>query len=253
MAMDKKYLIVGNWKMNRTPSQSSPLIEEFLRLANGVHFSEKLSLAICPPFTSLERGASLLKNSPIALGAQNLYCESEGAFTGEISPPMLRDLGVRYVIIGHSERRSIFQESNELIHRKIEAAQRHQLTPILCVGETLAERESGQAKSVIGGQIHSALGGIEDKNLVIAYEPVWAIGTGKTATPEMAQEIHAFIRDLLEKQFSREGLAMHILYGGSMKANNAAELLSQPDITGGLIGGASLLADDFMAIGQAVE
>ncbi|MDR1435406.1 MAG: triose-phosphate isomerase [Puniceicoccales bacterium] len=251
--MDKKYLIVGNWKMNGTPSQSSVLIEELVQRVNGGHFSEKLSLAICPPFTSLERAASLLKNSPIALGAQNLYCEPEGAFTGEISPPMLRDLGVGYVIIGHSERRSIFQESNGLIHRKIKAAQEHRLTPILCVGETLAERESGQAESVIGGQIRSALEGIGDRNLVIAYEPVWAIGTGKTATPEMAQEIHAFIRNLLEQQFSKEGLAMHILYGGSMKPNNAAELLRQPDINGGLIGGASLVAGDFMAIGQAVE
>jgi triosephosphate isomerase len=247
--MEKKYLIVGNWKMHKTPSQSVDLAAEILQSK----CPENATLVLCPPFTNLHCVSEVLKNSKISLGAQNMYCAQEGAFTGEISPPMLRDLNVRYVIIGHSERRSIFQESNELIHQKIKMAQSFQLTPILCVGETLVERKSGRDKNVVEEQIGTALDGIDDSNLAIAYEPVWAIGTGKTATPEMAQAMHAFIRDLLKKQFAESGSRLHILYGGSMKPNNAAELFKQPDIGGGLIGSASLNAKDFVAIAQAVE
>ncbi|MDR1907057.1 MAG: triose-phosphate isomerase [Puniceicoccales bacterium] len=251
--MDRKYLIVGNWKMNRTPSQSVELAEKIVDLKTRRGISPHIAVAICPPFTSLDRCTTLLKGTDIAIGAQNLYFEKEGAFTGEISPSMLKDLGVSHVIIGHSERRAIFHETDELIHQKVKAAQGFQLTPILCVGETLRERESGQTLAVIEGQISRTLEGITDSKLVIAYEPVWAIGTGKTATPETAQEVHQFIRGLLQKQFGKEGIEMHILYGGSMKPDNAAELLRQPDITGGLIGGASLIAESFMDIVTAAE
>ncbi|MDR2200716.1 MAG: triose-phosphate isomerase [Puniceicoccales bacterium] len=250
--MDEKYLIIGNWKMNKTPSQSLPLVEELVASVKKSPLQREVRLAICPPFTSLDRLSALLKDSPIALGAQNLYAAEEGAFTGEISPSMLRDLGVSYVIIGHSERRSIFKESDALIRNKIDIAQRHQLTPILCLGETLAERERGAAKEVIERQMDLALEGIREHNLIIAYEPIWAIGTGKTATPSMAQEMHAFIRHLLEKQFPEVGKKIAILYGGSMKPDNAAELLAQRDICGGLIGGASLVAGDFMAIARSI-
>jgi triosephosphate isomerase len=246
--MEKKYLIIGNWKMHKTPSQAVDLASEILK----TECPENAALVICPPFTHLWGVAAVLKNSAIALGAQNMHYALEGAFTGEISPAMLKDLGASYVIIGHSERRSIFQESNELIHQKVKAAQEFQLTPILCVGETLTDRESGRDKGVVEEQINTALDGISDANLVIAYEPVWAIGTGRTATPELAQEMHAFIHDLLKKRFGEEGLRIHILYGGSLKPSNAAELFAQPDITGGLIGGASLVAEDFAAIAQAV-
>jgi triosephosphate isomerase len=253
MIMGEEYLIVGNWKMNKTPSQSAELIKEIAILNNERQTSSKVAIGICPAFTSLDRCVTLLKNSNIAVGAQNFYFEDEGAFTGEISASMLKDLGLKYVIIGHSERRAIFHESNELIHRKVLAAQKHQLTPILCVGEALAERENNQTLTIIEEQISSALAGITDSNFVVAYEPIWAIGTGKTATPEMAQEVHQFIRELLQKQFNARAKEIHILYGGSMKPNNAAELLQQPDVTGGLIGGASLIAENFMDIVRAAD
>ncbi|MDR1366733.1 MAG: triose-phosphate isomerase [Puniceicoccales bacterium] len=246
--MDRQYLIVGNWKMNKTPSQSADLVKEIVDLRRGI--ASHVAIAICPPFTSLDRCAALLSGTDIAIGAQNLYFGKEGAFTGEISASMLKDLDLKYVILGHSERRTIFHENNELIHQKIKAAQASQLTPILCVGETLNEREAGQTLATIGEQILSALNSV-DSNLVIAYEPIWAIGTGKTATPEMAQEVHRFIRELLLKQFGENGQRIHILYGGSMKPDNAASLLKQPDITGGLIGGASLVAESFVNIAAA--
>ncbi|MDR2807324.1 MAG: triose-phosphate isomerase [Puniceicoccales bacterium] len=251
--MDKQYLIVGNWKMNKTPSQSSAFVQTLIPEVETGNFVEGLSLAICPPFTALDCVAELLKDSKIALGAQNLCAAVEGAFTGEISAAMLRDLRVSYVIIGHSERRTIFQESDALIHQKVKIAQAHGLTPILCVGETLEEREAGRAQAVVQRQITLALESITDPRCVIAYEPVWAIGTGKTATVDIAQAMHAFIRGLLTEQFGKDGSDMHILYGGSMKVNNAAELLAQPDITGGLIGGASLIAEDFIGIAQCAR
>jgi triosephosphate isomerase len=252
MIMDRQYLIVGNWKMNKTPSQSTDLVKKIIDLKAKGDVLSDVSVAVCPPFTSLDRCATLLKNTDIAVGAQNLYFEKEGAFTGEISASMLKDLDLKYVIVGHSERRTIFHETDEQIHQKIQAAQAFQLIPILCVGETLDERESDQTLAVIEEQISRALDGITNNNLVIAYEPIWAIGTGKTATPEMAQDVHQFIRELLQKQFGEPGKGMHILYGGSMKPDNAADLLAQPDITGGLIGGASLVAESFMAIAAAV-
>ncbi|MDR0418061.1 MAG: triose-phosphate isomerase [Puniceicoccales bacterium] len=246
--MDRQYLIVGNWKMNKTPSQSANLVREIVDLRTKRGIASHVTIAICPPFTSLDRCAALLSGMDIAIGAQNLYFEEEGAFTGEISASMLKDLDLEYVILGHSERRTIFHENNELIHQKIKAAQACQLTPILCVGETLNEREANRTLATIEEQISSALNGVVDSNLVIAYEPIWAIGTGQTATPEMAQEVHQFIRKLLQKQFGEKGQRIHILYGGSMKPDNAASLLKQPDITGGLIGGASLVAESFINI-----
>ncbi|MDR3317487.1 MAG: triose-phosphate isomerase [Puniceicoccales bacterium] len=245
--MEKKYLIIGNWKMYKTPSQSTDLVNEIAQFK----CPDKVKLGISPPFTNLCPISKALKNSSIVLGAQNMYCAKEGAFTGEISPQMLQDLNVHYVIIGHSERRSIFKESNALIHQKVKVAQDFQLIPILCVGETLEERQAGQEKAIVEEQISSALEGISSA-LVIAYEPVWAIGTGQTATPEIAQEMHGFIRNLLKEQFPKDGESIHILYGGSMKPNNAAELLRQADISGGLIGSASLVPKDFMAIAQSV-
>jgi triosephosphate isomerase len=245
--MDRKYLIVGNWKANKTPSQSADLVHGILRFG----YPKNVTLVVCPPLTSLCRVSDILRGSSIALGAQNMYYAMKGAFTGEVSPLMLEDLDVSYVILGHSERRTIFYENNELIHQKVKAAQAFQLTPILCVGETINERESDRTLAVIGEQISRALDGITDSNLVVAYEPIWAIGTGKTATPEVAQEAHQFIRELLQKQFGEKGQGIHILYGGSMKPDNAASLLEQPDITGGLIGGASLFAESFMDIAAA--
>lgn len=245
--MDRKYLIVGNWKMNKTPSQSADLMHRILRFG----YPENVTLVVCPPLTSLCRVSDMLKDSNIALGAQNMYYTMKGAFTGEVSPLMLEDLGVSYVILGHSERRTIFHEDDALIHKKVKAAQFFQLTPILCVGETIDERESDRTLAVIEEQISRALDGITDNNLVIAYEPIWAIGTGKTATPEMAQEVHQFIRELLRKQFGEKGQEMHILYGGSMRPDNAASLLQQKDIAGGLIGGASLVAESFFDIADA--
>jgi triosephosphate isomerase len=247
--MERKYLIVGNWKMNKTPSQSVDLIYKIQRF----EYPENVTLVVCPPLTSLCRVSDILKDSNIALGAQNMHYAIKGAFTGEISPLMLEDLNVRYVILGHSERRTIFHETDEQIHQKVKVAQVFQLTPILCVGETLGERESDRTLAIVEEQISRALDGVTNSNLVIAYEPVWAIGTGRTATPEMAQEVHQFIRELLQKQFGERGQKMHILYGGSMNPDNAEDLLKQPDITGGLIGGASLIAESFMDIAAAAE
>jgi triosephosphate isomerase len=248
MIMERKYLIVGNWKMNKTPSQSEDLVKKIIDLKTRHGISAHVTIAICPPFTSLDRCAEWLKNTDIAIGAQNLYFEKEGAFTGEISASMLKDLRLTYVIIGHSERRAIFHETDEQIHQKVKIAQASQLIPILCVGETLDERESNRTLTVIETQISHVLEGLTNTNLVIAYEPVWAIGTGKTATPEMAQKVHQFIRELLQKQFGKGSQIIPILYGGSMKPDNAADLLTQPDIDGGLIGGASLVAESFMDI-----
>lgn len=246
--MEKKYLIVGNWKMNKTPAETETLVKELL---SKVEQNVNVSVAICPPFTSLDRCAQLLKNSSIALGAQNVYHQDHGAFTGEIASNMLAELGVKYVIVGHSERRALFHETDEEINKKILALQKYNMTPIICVGETLNEREANATLTVIERQVTNALKNVTSTNFVIAYEPVWAIGTGKTATPGIAQEVHQFIRNLLTQQFHDQAKGIHILYGGSMKPGNAAELLAQTDITGGLIGGASLIADDFHAIIKA--
>ncbi len=243
-------VIAGNWKMNNDLKESQKLIVELKNLLQNEKI--KCDVIICPPFTSLSEAFKLLDESKIKLGAQNMYFEESGAYTGEISASMLKSVGCEYVILGHSERRNIFGETDELINKKIKKALSAGLKPIFCVGELLEERESGSTNDVVKRQLLKGLEGIsndEMKNIIIAYEPVWAIGTGKTATPAQAQEVHKYIRDLIEIQYSLEAaLDIVIQYGGSVKPDNAKELLSQPDIDGALVGGACLKADSFMGI-----
>jgi len=247
--MSRKYLIAGNWKMNTTASESVDLISEINSLVGQ---QTQVQVCICPPFTSIQKSSSLVEQSEVLLGAQNMSAEPSGAFTGEISAEMLRDLYVNFVILGHSERRQYFGETNESINLKVLAAVQNNLKPIYCIGETLEERESEKTLEVVKAQVQEGLANFplsEIDNLVLAYEPVWAIGTGKTATDEMAQEVHAYVRGLLVDLFGDvAGSGIRILYGGSMKPENAAGLLSQPDVDGGLIGGASLNAKSFCAI-----
>ncbi len=250
--MTRKRLVAGNWKMNGTRAANSGLVA---KIAAGVaaHGAE---VAICPPAVYLESVGQALRGTAIRLGAQTL-CEQDqpGAYTGEIHGAMLRELGCEYVLVGHSERRLIYGESDALVARKFSAAQACGLTPILCVGETLEEREAGATETVLQRQLDAVLaaGGIESLGkAVLAYEPVWAIGTGRTATPQQAQDVHAFLRGYLASlpsgQGARIAAALRLLYGGSVKADNAAALFSQPDVDGGLIGGASLKAEEFVAI-----
>jgi len=247
--MSRKYLIAGNWKMNTTASETDDLISEINSLVGQ---QTQVQVCICPPFTSLQKGSSLVEQTEVLLGAQNMSAEPSGAFTGEISAEMLRDLYVNFVILGHSERRQYFGETNKSINLKVLAAVQNNLKPIYCIGETLEERESGKTLEVVKTQVKEGLANFplsEVDNLVLAYEPVWAIGTGKTATDEMAQEVHAYVRGLLVDFLGdTAGSGVRILYGGSMKPENASGLLSQPDVDGGLIGGASLNAKSFCAI-----
>jgi triosephosphate isomerase len=245
----RKKVIAGNWKMNLDLHQSQKLVSEII---NGLGKDNRADVIICPPFTSLSEVSSLLKGTQIKLGAQNMHFEESGAFTGEISANMLKSVGCEYVILGHSERRAIFNEPNEMINKKIITAFAKELKPIFCVGELLEQRESGETMNVISTQIEKGLKGITSeqmKNIIIAYEPVWAIGTGKTATPQQAQEVHLFIRELVAKKFSAS-VAENIIiqYGGSVKPDNSSELLSQKDIDGALVGGACLKADSFLGI-----
>lgn len=244
-------LVIGNWKMNGRAGQA----EELARGIAGAGVDwERVSAAVCPPFPLIDRVARELEGTPVAWGAQNCHQEESGAFTGEVAAPMLADLDCTYVIVGHSERRDYYRESNEEVAAKFFAAENAGLRPVLCVGETEEERDAGRTWEVIESQVKAVIGdGREDvfRNAVIAYEPVWAIGTGRTATPEQAQEVHAQIRNLVRETYPVTSQAMKILYGGSMKPDSAAELMAQPDIDGGLIGGASLKADQFNAILQA--
>ena len=234
-------IIAGNWKMNNTVEESLSLIKELKSLVKEVKDKE---IIVCPPFTSLSTVAKELKDSKIRLGAQNLYFEQKGAFTGEISPLMLKDICVEYVIIGHSERRHILKENDERINKKMKSALANDLKPIFCVGETLKQRETGKTKDIVKGQITKGLAGIKDiRNIIIAYEPVWAIGTGKNATPGQAGEVHLFIRKLIKAKIP-------ILYGGSVNPKNIKDLISQKDIDGVLVGGASLNAKDFSQIAK---
>jgi triosephosphate isomerase len=242
-------LIAGNWKLNKTIAEAEALLAELVPLLDALQSVETL---VCPPFVSLSAAAAALRGSRVRLGAQNLYWEDSGAFTGEVSAPMLAGL-CQYVIIGHSERRAYFGETDESVNQKARAALAHGLTPIVCVGEVLAEREAGREAGVVGGQLHAGLAGLpvtSSEHLVIAYEPVWAIGTGKAATVEDAVAMNRdVIRPALAGLFSDElAQAIRIQYGGSVKADNAAELMSQPDVDGALVGGASLKAADFVAI-----
>jgi len=245
----RKKVIAGNWKMNMNLHQSQKLVSEII---NGLGKDNKADVIVCPPFTSLSEVNSLLKGTQVMLGAQNIYYEESGAYTAEISADMLKSVGCEYVILGHSERRVIFNESDELINKKIKFAIAKGIKPIFCIGELLEQRESGDTMKVVSSQIEKGLEGItaeQMKNIIIAYEPVWAIGTGKTATPEQAQEVHYFIRELVAKKYS-SSVAENIViqYGGSVKPDNAGELLSQNDIDGALVGGACLKADSFLSI-----
>jgi len=244
-------LIAGNWKMNGTKASVEQLLAGVVAGAAAIQRSE---MAVCPPFAFLGAAEQALAGSRVRLGAQNLCTEASGAFTGEVSGGMLAEFGCKYVIVGHSERRAMYGEDDAVVARKLAAAQAAGLTAILCVGETLEERERGDMENVVGGQVDAIikLSGIGAFDVIeLAYEPVWAIGTGKTATPAQAQEVHAFIRNRLAGHSAAVAEKIRILYGGSMKASNALELLSQPDIDGGLIGGAALVAADFLAIAMA--
>ncbi len=242
-------LIVGNWKMNGTLGESSLLARKVRRGLKGLTRAE---VVLAPPFTALIKVREAIRGSRIQLAGQNLHWESRGAFTGEVSADMLKDVGCRLVIVGHSERRHLFHESDETIAKKVVASLNAGLKPILCVGETLAERQSGRTNEVIERQLGVALKGFEKsviRKIEFAYEPVWAIGTGHNATPDQASEVHAWIRDLLEKQFgTEEALACRILYGGSVKAENAGELMKAVGVNGLLVGGASLKAEEFLQI-----
>lgn len=249
----RRKVIAGNWKMHNDINQSLELVDEIKKLLEGKTLN--CDVIVCPPFTSLTEISKRLVNSFILLGAQNMYYVSKGAFTGEISAPMLLSAGCKYVILGHSERRTIFNESDELINLKIKKAIEHELKVIFCVGETLSEREAEITKDVVQRQVEKGLEGIsasQMKDIIIAYEPVWAIGTGRTATPEQAQEVHEFIRMLIKQRYSESVSANTIIqYGGSVKPDNARELLSQKDIDGALVGGACLQADSFLGIIEA--
>jgi triosephosphate isomerase len=243
----RKPIIAGNWKMNNTPEEAKALIEGLKPLIAGTTTTEAV---VCVPAILIETVKGLVAGSNIKLGAQNMHFEDKGAFTGEISPVMLKAFGVEYVIIGHSERRQYFAETDESVNKKALAALKHGLKPIICVGETLAEREAGVTDSLVSDQVEKAFSGIEDiQNVVIAYEPVWAIGTGKTATAEEANRVCGIIRDKVAALLGATAAgAIRIQYGGSMNPKNVAELMAQPNIDGGLIGGASLKAEDFSAL-----
>lgn len=246
----RKKIIAGNWKMFNDLNQSVDLVSGLKKELEGKNINA--DVIVCPPFTNLETVNAVIKDSVIQLGAQNMYFEENGAFTGEISPAMLKSVGCSFVILGHSERRTIFGESNQLINKKIKTALRFGIKPIFCIGESLEHRENGTTFKVIENQVVEGLAEISEselETLIIAYEPVWAIGTGKVASPEQAQEVHKFIRQLLSKIYSSQ-LAEKVIiqYGGSVKPENAKELLSQPDIDGALVGGACLKADSFAKI-----
>ena len=248
----RKIIVAGNWKMNKTASEAKAFFEEFKPLVADVKNAE---IIIGAPFTALETATRETKGSNIKIAAENMNAKESGAYTGEVSPLMLKDLGVEYVILGHSERREYYGETNEIINEKVKSALAHDLKPILCIGEKLEEREAGTMEAVIKDQIIGGLQNVtaeEMANVVLAYEPVWAIGTGKTATPEQAQEVHAFIRGLLTDLYGKEVAEnVTVQYGGSMNDGNAADLIAQTDIDGGLVGGASLIPEKFAVIIKA--
>lgn len=250
----RKPLVAGNWKMNGSLASAKSLVEG---IKAGLDESVAADVVVCPSYVYLSEVKSLIAGSAIALGAQNVSDQSGGAFTGEISTDMLTDIGCAYVIVGHSERRSLYGESDELVAEKAAVAAAAGLTPIVCVGELLEERESGNTEAVVARQLDALLASENGRAVlaksVLAYEPVWAIGTGKTASPEQAQDVHAFIRARIAEKDSVLAGRIVILYGGSVKGNNAAELFAQTDIDGGLIGGASLQADEFLNICKAAK
>jgi triosephosphate isomerase len=249
----RRPIVAGNWKMHGSRSETARLIEDLLA---GCPESPQAAGVICPPFVYLYEAGRLLRDSAFSLGAQDVCADTHGAFTGEISAAMLKDVGCEYVIVGHSERRLLYRENDQLVARKFATAHAKGLVPILCVGEQLADREAARTPEVIARQLDAVLELCGAGALgagVIAYEPVWAIGTGRNATPDQAQEVHAFIRARIGERDAKIAAATRILYGGSVKAGNAAELFAMPDVDGGLIGGASLKADEFLAILDAAR
>jgi triosephosphate isomerase (TIM) len=241
----RRPLVAGNWKMHGSRAEAAQLLDELIHQQSAALAAE---VAVCPPFVYLPDAARRLKESNIALGGQNVCAEPVGAFTGEVSAAMLKDVGCRYVIVGHSERRALFHEDDKLVARKFMAVQSQKLIPILCVGETLEQRERGETETVVARQLEAVVavaGSAAFADAVIAYEPVWAIGTGKNATPDQAQAVHAFIRGRIAARDAKIAAELRILYGGSVKAANAVELFEMPDVDGGLVGGASLRGDEF--------
>ncbi|MFX1259243.1 MAG: triose-phosphate isomerase [Promethearchaeota archaeon] len=251
----RRPIIGGNWKMNRgTPEGAKEMLEEIIPLVKGIN---TVDIVIAPPYTALIPAYNIVKSTNIKIGAQNMYFEEKGAFTGEISPNFLKAIGVDYVILGHSERREIFKESDAFINKKLKKALSSALKPIVCIGEHLQQREAGHTKEIIQNQVNETFRDLTKEEIlktVIAYEPVWAIGTGKTATPEQAEEIHAFIRELLGQKYDKETTELvRIQYGGSIKPTNAKEIFQQENIDGGLVGGASLEPDSFSKIIKAAD
>ena len=237
----RKTIIAGNWKMNKTAAEAKSFIEEFKPLVADI---DSVEIVLCPVFTALTSAVEAAAGSNVKIGSQNIHWAANGAYTGEISAAMLKETGIDYVIIGHSERRQYFGETDETVNQRLNAALEAGLIPMVCIGELLEEREGGQTETVLGTQLKGGLAGISKEamaDIVVAYEPVWAIGTGKTATPEMAEETHAYIRKVLTEMFDADTAdKVRIQYGGSMKGANSAELIAQPDIDGGLVGGAAL-------------
>jgi triosephosphate isomerase len=247
----RRPIVAGNWKMNKSVGEAIDLAADVKRRLEG---ADAVEVVLCPPFTALKAVGDLIRYSNVSLGAQNLHWEQHGAYTGEISASMLRDLACDYAIVGHSERRTLFHETDEGVQRKARALLEAGLRPIVCVGETLQQREAGRNEDVVRSQIENGLGALVDglESIVIAYEPIWAIGTGKTASAEQAQEMHAFIRGLI-RDMAGDGIAdgIRIQYGGSVKPANAAQIFRKPDVDGGLIGGAALDAESFVGIIEA--
>ena len=246
----RQKIVAGNWKMHGTTGEARELARAIVRAAHGC----PAKLVLCPAFTALAATAEALRGTAIALGAQDLHWEAEGPWTGEVSASMLKDVGCTHVIVGHSERRTSFGETDDVVRRKLVAALAGELTPIVCVGETLGQREAGTTEAVLREQLEGALGGLEPSPVkaIVAYEPVWAIGTGRTATPGQVDAAHRFLRGVLAEIVDRStSVAVPILYGGSIKPANARELFALPDVDGGLVGGASLDADSFAAIARA--
>jgi triosephosphate isomerase (TIM) len=247
--MPRRPLMAGNWKMHKTVAESVDLVKKLKDALSGVADRDVL---VCPPFTALTVAAEVLRGTKIALGAQNINDNLQGAFTGEVSASMVKDAGCSFVILGHSERRQYYHETDALVNKKCKLALEQGLTPVVCIGETLREREDSKTFQVLEKQVKESLGGlapVQAAHVVIAYEPVWAIGTGKTATPAQAQEAHAFIRQWVQRLYGEPvASSVRIMYGGSVKADNIDTLMAQPDIDGGLVGGASLKADEFIRI-----
>ncbi len=248
----RQKIVVGNWKMHGSRAENNALIEAL----TGTVTDDRVTCVICPPFVYLHDAWRLLRSSAVALGAQDVCAEAVGAYTGEVSAAMLHDVGCRYTLVGHSERRTLYGDTNALVARKFVAAQSRELIPILCVGEQLAEREAAHTQDIVGAQLDAVLqlSGVRSLSAaVVAYEPVWAIGTARTATPEQAQQVHEFIRQRVAKEDAKIAAGLRILYGGSVKAGNARDIFTMPDVDGGLIGGASLKAEEFLAIVAAAR